>query len=660
LTPYVPTAEDGISTEETCFSLALEDAQRSVHRYGVYNQDESRLDLGQGGFPMWAEVIEEGEDRKIHAWADYWGVWFPSEVTSLVKLASDVSPTIFTKENFGGDQDAVQPTYTIAQGNAKIEKVTKTFVALNELDGLTMGMYVEGDSPWWGAKYQSLGFPAENGEFQGSYTAETGTWSFDTKLTFNPSYTETELGTPITFTNAVWIATMTRTELGNPDDPNDDWTENRSLWAWSPDTGKGYDIRANAMQNPTDGTQANGIIVNNNETVLPAQFPASVVCVEQCPTAVLLNATIAAAVAGAPGSTVASPYAATNWPILTGANDAPGCAETMEGCNAGRWYQGILGTNTQTYTTSGLRLLDATATELAVSAAITDPATQLKGAVFLWPWEGNQTSQVAQGIQTGKLLLPADLPQLECEKNEAGTAYLDNHPEFPAYDPANVAGTIRYCTNSLYDAASPITTWYQVRFGANQWDRQRFIVDQATTEYVSFDPPTALYYQVPDETKYGDDGGKKVSLQYNGFGELHGIPGQVIDTRTGESLGEYYDGEWKSYLRYVQRFIIEPNASNVEPVLTEGGTSTTTYKVKALEGEEWLLKKDEAIGTLPVNGVADDLPSPGLVRDVSPNDPENSIGTKPTTDLCGDGDPAVIHGEVQAWVASSCTPTTPT
>ncbi|SVC53127.1 uncharacterized protein METZ01_LOCUS305981, partial [marine metagenome] len=362
LIPYTPTSEDGIATTEQCFSLAIEDAQRSVHRYGVYNQNGSRLDLGQGGFPMSAEVTDgDGETVNIHAYADYWGVWFSETHASLVKLVGDEPATVFTKEHFGGEEDVVQPTYTIAQGNAKIEKVTKTFVALNELDGLTMGMYVEGASPWWGAKYQTLGFPNENAEFQGSYTASTGVWSFDKKLTFNPNYTETDI-TPITFSNATWISTMTRTELGNPDDPNDDWTENRSLWAWSPDTGKGYDIRANAMQNPTDGTQANGIIVNNNETVLPAQFPASVVCVEQCPTAALLNATIAAAVAGAPGSTVASPYAATNWPILTGANDAPGCAETMEGCNAGRWYQGILGTNTQTYTTSGLQLLDATET----------------------------------------------------------------------------------------------------------------------------------------------------------------------------------------------------------------------------------------------------------------------------------------------------------
>ena len=73
---------------------------------------------------------------------------------------------------------------------------------------------------------------------------------------------------------------------------------------------------------------------------------------------------------------------------------------------------------------------------------------------------------------------------------------------------------------------------------------------------VTFDPPKMLYFQVPDTEEYGTDRGKDLRLQYGGFGDLHGIPGYVIDVNTGESKGQYFDGEWKDNYRYISRFII--------------------------------------------------------------------------------------------------------
>ena len=112
------------------------------------------------------------------------------------------------------------------------------------------------------------------------------------------------------------------------------------------------------------------------------------------------------------------------------------------------------------------------------------------------------------------------------------------------------------------------------------------------------DRPKTLYYEVPaDATKYGDDAGKSVRLDFGGFGELWGIPGQVINVTTGEALGEFYSGDWNDNLRYVSRFMIEPH-NGVDPVLTEKG-SDTTYKVKALSGDQWLKLKASASTNLP-------------------------------------------------------------
>jgi len=78
-------------------------------------------------------------------------------------------------------------------------------------------------------------------------------------------------------------------------------------------------------------------------------------------------------------------------------------------------------------------------------------------------------------------------------------------------------------------------------------------------------------------------------VDYHGD-HLGGIPGSVIDLETGENLGEWVE-EWKENYRWVQRFSI-PDGSK----LTD--SSGTEYLAKALRGEEWLAKKDSAIGSL--------------------------------------------------------------
>jgi hypothetical protein len=104
------------------------------------------------------------------------------------------------------------------------------------------------------------------------------------------------------------------------------------------------------------------------------------------------------------------------------------------------------------------------------------------------------------------------------------------------------------------------------------------------------DPPKALYFRAPnDESKFGSDADKKFRLDYHGD-HLGGIPGNVINIETGEVLGEWVE-EWKDEYRWVQRFQI-PDGSK----LTDG--SGAEYLVKALAGEEWLGKKDSAIGSL--------------------------------------------------------------
>ena len=619
LVDYTPTGSDGLTTDEVCYSTAAADAKRNVWRYGVYKSDGSRFEVGQGGFPMKATVTVDGAQREIHAWADYWGVHVDDQFASAVKYVGESSPTTFTKEQFAGET-GTPPTYQIKRANARIEKVEKSYVALESLHKANVVMWVDKWDTNWNSKYNTLGFTGSSAEYAGSYNKDNQTWTFDKKITFDSGYNETTLGTPITFTNAQWVSTMARTYGGG----SDTWTENRRLWLWSRDEHKGYEVGKKSLENPTDATSTNGIPVETVTTLTPANFPSTLYCVDRCTTAAKLTATVnAAKAASSEGSTVVSPYDVNNWQII------------QSGSDAGNWFPGILATNVKTYTISGVQVLDSTNTEIMFPTDVTKPEEQLKKSVFQWPW--GSTNELQWGIGTGRLLASTtDLDKLECEKDSGGN-YRDTHPTFSA-------SAKRYCPDKLYDDGSTITTWYELRFGANRWDRQKFLTDQATSQDVVFTPPTTLYYTVPDEAKYGDDRGKKIRLDYQGFGELHGIPGEVINTLTGESLGQYYSGEWNDNLRYTHRFIIEKDAAGNDPTVTTGGASPTTYKVKALEGDEWLTLKTSAKGTLTYTGTASDMPASSVLEDVHPGATGGGIGAEPTTGLLNAGKASVIHG----------------
>ena len=232
---------------------------------------------------------------------------------------------------------------------------------------------------------------------------------------------------------------------------------------------------------------------------------------------------------------------------------------------------------------------------------------------------------------SGPLVLASDITQLECSKNNAGE-YDGITP--PWWNPSQKAET-RYCVDKLWSNKT-LTTYSIMMEVAPSFE----IFDEAGSK-VTFDPPKMLYFNVPDEDAYGDDRGKELRLEYQGFGDLHGIPGEVVNISTGEKLGQYYDQGWSDDLRYLSRFII-PEGSTITDK-----TTGAEYKVKPLNGEEYLSLAAEAKGTLTYYSTPDDLISDDLMVDVGPKGGDNYIGEKPDdSELLWEGKAAVIHGEV--------------
>jgi hypothetical protein len=176
--------------------------------------------------------------------------------------------------------------------------------------------------------------------------------------------------------------------------------------------------------------------------------------------------------------------------------------------------------------------------------------------------------------------------------------------------------------------------YYQWETGPNSWNQFAAVKD-ANDQFVTFDAPLQVAYQVPTGAAYGEFSGKSIVLQYGGFGELNGIPGVCVSHLTNEAVScDTQDA------RYVPSFVI-PYDLTAGAVTSEG----TTYVVKWLDREIRFARKDLSDCTTAGLTVPTGMTLPTAADLKNPSDPASDIyiGAIPTvTDA-----PRVIQGEVK-------------
>ena len=156
-----------------------------------------------------------------------------------------------------------------------------------------------------------------------------------------------------------------------------------------------------------------------------------------------------------------------------------------------------------------------------------------------------------------------------------------------------------------------LPVFYTWETGPNNWNKLSIVTSGDSV--VTFDPPVKVEYTHSQTVNTAADykyNGVKFFLDYNGFGELHGIPGKCFDMATGQETMDCSGGN----KRYVPEFSIA-TGSTVK-------NGTTTYYVKPLEVEQRMVKKDPGVCTaagvtapsaaLPLPDAATDSVDPGL------------------------------------------------
>jgi hypothetical protein len=185
---------------------------------------------------------------------------------------------------------------------------------------------------------------------------------------------------------------------------------------------------------------------------------------------------------------------------------------------------------------------------------------------------------------------------------------------------------------TVCEPANP-TSYYTWQTGPQQWNQSLWLTSGTTV--VAFDAPQNIAYTVPTGTAYGSYAGKAVLLQFDGFGNLNGIPGYCVDSINNATVD---CGTGNTNTRYVPMFSIPDGATMTLP------TPSTPLIVKALSAELRLSSLGaSAASPCAAMTLTPVTPPSGGTHDPSSSSDSEYLGVKPTVTT----PPKVIDGVVQ-------------
>jgi len=319
------------------------------------------------------------------------------------------------------------------------------------------------------------------------------------------------------------------------------------------------------------------------------------------------------------------------------------------------WGTGVVATDAKTYTVSNSGVLtDPDGAALTWSAASRTALTNVaSGSVAMGGggaedllrgqsantkpagYRDNWPVNIDWAISMGTMIenTASAISELECNKVAAGKGYERTYTGMP-HD--GLTGEKRYCPDSFW--AGKVSTSYEV----NVRTSESF---ELTTggSVVAMDRPKQFEITVPagiTDPVGNSLAGKKYRLHYEGFGELHGIPGSIINQCTGENLGDVFIMEWNSCYRYISDFTIPDGTELVDTI-----DDTNVIITRALNGDEFLKSATELVTIFTYVYDESNLPTSAVLKNTATSDSDDYVGAKPTTGIINEGKASVVEGD---------------
>jgi len=686
---------------ERCFSIKKSEVIQNVYRYGVYTLAGDRFDLENRPFSIKATPPEGSGATfdQMYSYANEHGVYLEERFRPYVNES-----TIWKNNDWTASDAEKAKNYNLKSNYLRAEKRTVSYIALE--DTHKQQIQLGHSDAFWNDEFKNLGFCGTDNltaaaaacthysEHLGYYDKDLNGLDADNNtkggFVFNKAINCGNTGCNtidltgadiIQFENTQWISTMSKTYGA--------YVDTRQMHLWNRDTATGSSIKKETLQNPSSSSVANGIRLTKHEFVSISDLPATLYCIERCMVPSQVNSTytqllteaanikanpttqtwecaagtnlnnFVAANCTTPRNPAPNPFDADSGPYIK-ADEVNGSGELefdfdnngsvdYTWPNAiGRHMDGILDSDKVTYTVSdgkfylGSDELTFDSTNTAALNAQTNLNIYLSGAKVengsQWP------DHAGWGLWMDGLVTATELANAECDKtfNYTGTNN-DEYQYRAGFNPTQQA-ELRYCTEKL---RNNVNTSYSIRLEA----RPRYeLVEVGQTSPVSFSSSKTMILDIPSSgtaaNNYPEgERGKRYRLHFNGFDQLHGIPGDVWDISNGTNLGQFVSN-WGTNYRYISRFVL-PNGT----LITDADTGTQ-YKVKALNGEAYLLGKsvDDVKAALGVTDIPYDLTatiaSEDILKNISDSTSPDYIGAFPAkSELINNGEACAVEGE---------------
>ena len=690
----------GQDFSEKCYSIEKTDAIKNVYRYGVYTQAGERFDLEQKAFPISATPSDSGaEFKQMNSYASEHGVYLEHRYRPYVTSSTEW-------RNSAHDATAAEKakTYKLEQNFLRAEKRTTTYISLDDIHKQEIQFWFNDSN--FNTEYKNLGFCGNDGkdkddnnctfvpEYIGYYDKDLNGLDGDSNtkggFVFTATFACSGSGCTATtlaasdykqFEISQWLATMKKT-YGSYEDI-------RSMHFWNRDTHSSLDVRKQSLQNPSSNTEANGIRIVRHEQIPVSDLPATLHCFERCMDPTKVNTTYDALLTAA--ANIKANPATQSWECANGTNlngASPNCASARSAAAnpyadvgpyvktselngsgalefdwdnngsvdytwsnaAGYWMDGIRDSQKVTFTTSAGKIYCANNcsqnnTELTFNST---NSTKLSAAQDLYSYLSGARIQLADrtdnanwGLWMDNLVAPTELSNAQCVKTYNYANNTNSEYEYRAGWDSSEQQELRYCINQIREK---VTTSYSVRLEANP----RYVLTDAGTP-VPFSSPKTLVLEIPETGTVAanypaSERGKKYRLHFQGFGQLHGIPGDVWNVDTGIKQGSFVNA-WSGSFRHISRFIIPDGTLLTDP------ESNIQYKVKALNGEAYLLGKSISAvkSTLGVTDIPYDndavIAGTDVLKDLTTSTSADYIGAYPATStLINTGNACAVDG----------------
>lgn len=510
------------NSNEKCFSTDESEGTKQVFGYYLFDSETGdRYDLPNKGF----RVKYNGQ----YGFADGYGVHFDDDTSA--GLANGVT---LTRDDDNASLNGQE--YTTFFLGGKLIKRTVVKKSLASLDGLKFNAFFSSNN--------ALGITS-TGEYKLYYTASSDSFTITHLNTCgNTGCVDQLLDSEISFSSSDYT--------GN--------SANYGIFGYLPGIG-GIGIGPDAMNNPTTELVTTEI----ERDVSPADYPATLYCVENCPTYTNIEA-MKNAVADGDQPANNGPYSNHNSFGVSEANLVTYSLNSSTNVYGAGDGDAVYGVNLDSDLRTGL-----------------------------------SNTQFGFGAFSGPLVTNAD--DLTCELAE--------------YD---------YCTSPVWNG--DISSYYVWVTSHQRWNQYRGLLD-STGKLVEFSPSEILYFNAPnDASKYGEFAGQELRLEFAGGDQIWGIPGGCVNDGTfvDDCIDNDSDST-TGYLPWYDKFRIRGNETTGRLYKNSGGTGEY-YLVKPAYGEVILKRRNSLYrGTLTL-GSADDLPSLEIVN-VGPNGGDNYIGASP-------------------------------